>query len=103
MPVKKTLAPLPVRRSLKKFGHDIKSARLRRNIPMALLAERAGISLGTLDAIQKGSASVSIGAYAAVLFGLGFGLPLENLVDIRNDTLGLSIDEENLPQRIRKS
>lgn len=101
MPIKKTLPPLPVRRSLKKFGKDIKSARLRRNIPMSLLAERAGISLGTLDSIQKGSASVSVGAYAAVLFALGFGLPLENLVDIRNDALGLLRDEEKLPQRVR--
>ena len=101
MPVKKNLPPLPVRRSLKKFGHDIKNARLRRNIPMSLLAERAGISLSTLTAIQKGSASVNIGAYAAVLYGLGFGLPLENIIDIRNDIQGLIFEEDKLPQRIR--
>lgn len=101
MPTKKQLPPLPVRRSLKKFGSDIKNARLRRNIPMALLAERAGIGLCTLTEIQKGSASVSIGAYAAVLFGLGFGLPFESLIDIRNDPRGLYLDEERLPKRVR--
>ncbi|MFI3271687.1 MAG: hypothetical protein R3Y11_06255 [Pseudomonadota bacterium] len=44
---------------------------------------------------------MSIGVYAAVLFGLGCGLPLENLVDIRDDTWGLTLDEEKLPQPIR--
>ena len=56
---------------LRKMGARIKKARLRRNIRLELLAERAGISKGTLSAIEKGVPTVSIGAYAAVLFLLG--------------------------------
>ena len=53
--------------ALKKMGSNIKRARLRRNISIALLAQRAKNSKDTLSAIEKGVSTVSIGAYAAVL------------------------------------
>ena len=52
---------------LEKLGIRIKKARLRRNIRAEELARRAGISIGTLNLIEKGAASVSIGAYVVVL------------------------------------
>lgn len=53
-----------------KMGIRIKNARLRRNIMAEVLADQAGISKGTLSAIEKGVSTVSIGAYAAVLYAL---------------------------------
>ena len=66
-------------RILQKAGENIKKARLRRNLYAALVAERAGISLDTLSAIEKGLSTVSIGAYAAVLHALGMDKDLELL------------------------
>ena len=65
--------------ALGKAGANIKRARLRRNIRAELLAERAGISVDTLSSIEKGVCTVSIGAYAAVLFSLGMEKDLELL------------------------
>ena len=65
--------------ALEKVGANIKRARLRRNIRAELLAERAGISADTLSSIEKGVCTVSIGAYAAVLFSLGMEKDLELL------------------------
>ena len=45
--------PLPVKRALAKLGADIKAARRRRRITMALMAERAFVARSTL---QKGRA-----------------------------------------------
>ena len=98
--MQKTRPSLSVRRSLLKLGDDIKTARLRRRIPMALLAERALIGLSTLDKIQKGDPGVSIGNYAAVIFSLGMGTPLNTLLDPRDDATGLALEKERLPQRI---
>ena len=67
---RKRLTP-DTERVLKKMGNQIKKARLRRNIRAEVLAEQADISKGTLAAIEKGMATVSIGAYAAVLKELG--------------------------------
>ena len=77
---RKTVALLPsTERALEKVGANIKRARLRRNIRAELLAERAGISVDTLSSIEKGVSTVSIGAYAAVLFSLGMEQDLELL------------------------
>ena len=62
---------------IEKMGIRIQKARLRRNILADVLAEHAGISKGTLTAIEKGEPTVSIGAYATVLNVLGMVNDLE--------------------------
>mgnify|MGYP001097682021 CR=1 FL=1 len=94
--------PLPVRRTLRKLGGDIRDARLRRRIPTKIMAERASISRTTLNKVEKGDPGVSIGIYSTVLFVLGLHDRLADLADIRTDTVGLELEEENLPQRIRR-
>ena len=101
MDIKNT--PLPVKRALKKLGQDLRDARKRRRIPMQLAAERAGISRATLSKIEKGDDGVSLGAYAKVLFVLGMIGRLAELADPTSDELGLELEAENLPQRIRIS
>jgi hypothetical protein len=93
--------PIPVRRALRKLGHDIRDARRRRRIPVAIAAERASISRTTLVRIEKGEAGVAIGIYATVLFVMGLVERLADLADPKHDAVGLQLDEEHLPQRIR--
>jgi transcriptional regulator with XRE-family HTH domain len=95
--------PLRVKRTLKKLGGDIKDARRRRRIPMEVMAQRAMISRGTLTRLESGSPEVSMGIYATVLFILGLEQRLADLADIRTDDIGLDLDEERLPKRIRIS
>ena len=95
------MLPIPVRRALRKFGEDIRDARLRRRIPTAIMAERASISRTTLNKIEKGDPGVSLGNYANVLFVLGMAERLGELADVKTDTVGLELEEERLPQRIR--
>jgi DNA-binding XRE family transcriptional regulator len=96
-----TSVSMPVRRALHKLGRDIRDARLRRRIATAIMAQRASISRTTLNKIEKGDPGVSLGNYAAVLFVLGLSDRLATLADVRSDSVGLELDEENLPQRIR--
>jgi transcriptional regulator with XRE-family HTH domain len=93
--------PLPVRRALHKLGHDIRDARRRRRLPMAIVMQRASISKPTLIKIERGDPSVSMASYATVLFVIGMVDRLADLADARNDPVGLQLEEENLPQRIR--
>lgn len=96
------MMPIPVRRALLKLGQDIRDARLRRRIPTAVMAARASISRTTLNKIEKGDPGVSLGNYANVLFVLGMAERLGDLADVRTDVVGLELEEERLPQRIRK-
>ena len=65
------------------MGEQIKEARVRRGIAADLVAERASVSRATVWAIEKGSPSVSMGAYAAVLHALN-GMD-KDLLLIAND------------------
>ena len=95
--------PLPVKRVLAKLGADIKAARQRRRIKMALMAERAFVARSTLQKVEQGDPSVSLGVYAVVLFILGLSERLGELADIGIDSVGLQLDEERLPQRVRST
>src|SRR5665213_1921376 len=95
--------PIPVRRGLRKLGRDIRDARRRRRIPAEIAAERASISRTTLVKIEKGDPGVAIGSYAIVLFVMGMSDRLADLADPRNDAVGLQLEEEHLPQRIRRT
>jgi transcriptional regulator with XRE-family HTH domain len=88
---------------LRKLGHDIRDARRRRRIPVAIMAERASISRMTLNKIEKGVLGVAMGTYATVLFVLGMADRLADLADPKNDAAGLALDEERLPQRVRRT
>jgi len=92
--------PIPVKRALLKIGEDIRDARRRRRIPMALMAERAFISRMTLGKVERGDPSVSFGIYAVILFVLGMTERFADIADVRHDTMGLMLEEENLPKRI---
>lgn len=93
--------PIPVRRVLRKLGRDIRDARRRRRIPVQIAAERASISRMTLLKIEKGEPGVAMGSYATVLYVLGLADHLADIADPKNDPVGLQLEEEHLPQRIR--
>ena len=59
------------------------------------------ISPPTLRKVERGDPAVSFGIYATVLFVLGFADRLPGLA--ATDTVGLALDAERLPQRIRRS
>ena len=85
---------------LEQLGEQIKLARLRRNLSVELVAERANISRATLWAIEKGSPSVAIGYYAATLHALN-NMDKDLLLIAQDDELGRTIQDLNLQTRRR--
>ena len=84
--------------NLMQMGEQIKLARLRRKLTVELVAERAGISRTTLWNVEKGSSSVAIGAYAAVLHALN-GMDKDLLLIAKEDELGRQLQDLNLTRR----
>ena len=81
---------------LSQMGEQIKYARLRRKLSVELVAERAGISRTTLWNVEKGSSSVAIGAYAAVLHALN-DMDRDFLLIAKDDELGRKLQDLELP------
>ena len=98
---RKAIVILPqIQNKLSQMGEQIKLARLRRHLSSELVAERAGVSRATVSAIEKGNASVSFGAYAAVLHALG-GLEKDLLLIAKDDELGRKLQDLELTNRQR--
>lgn len=68
---------------------------------MDVMAERAFISRKTLGRVERGDPGVSLGVYASVLFALGMVDRIAGLVDPTTDRLGVQLEDEQLPRRIR--
>lgn len=91
----KTIIMPKTQKILAQMGHQIKLARLRRKLSGELVAERASISRATLVAIEKGSPTVSMGSYAAVLLALN-GLDKDLLLIAKDDELGRKLQDLEL-------
>lgn len=92
--------PPKVRRALNKLGADIDVARRKRALTVEMMAERATVAKSTYQRVAKGDPAVSLGVYAMCLFVLGFD-GLGDLADMRDDTVGLLLEKERLPKRVR--
>lgn len=86
---------------LKKLGADIRAARKRRRMTQQRLADGAGVALPTIRRVELGDAGVSLATLAMVLVVLGEGRRLANLLDTGTDDLGLMLENQKLPQRVR--
>ena len=93
--------PPAIIEALARFGAGLKGFRVRRRIPVAWAADQVAISRSTLHKVELGDPGVSMGIYAAVLEAYGLLGKLEELVDCRNDRVGLALEAARLPQRIR--
>ena len=88
------------REILAQMGEQIRLARLRRKLSLELVAERAGISRATLISIEKGTPTVSIGSYAAVLHALN-NMDSDLLLIAKDDEFGRKLPDLALPTRRR--
>ena len=93
--------PLSVAAALRQVGQDIQLARRRRRIRQRDLAARMGVSISTLRALEAGAPGVSMGNLAMALLALGRLSRLDELADVRQDDIGLTMELEALPRRIR--
>jgi len=98
--MKKTVMASPMaRRQLAKLGDNIKMARLRRNLSLRAVAQRAGISLNTVVAIENGESGVSIGAIVNVLHCLNLAEDVSKVA--LDDELGRKLQDLELEPKRR--
>ncbi len=96
-----TKLPRKLEQKMAIVGEQIKLARLRRNLSIAQVAERATCSPLTVSRIEKGAPTVSIGIYLRVLYALQ--LDDDILLLAREDELGKSLQDLSLIKRERTS
>jgi transcriptional regulator with XRE-family HTH domain len=76
------------------LGEQLKLARLRRNLSVELLAQRAGIARTTLIRLEHGDGGAAISTLAKTLFALG--LEQDVLLIAKDDLMGYRMQDAGL-------
>lgn len=96
-----TKLPRKLEDKMQQVGQQIRLARLRRNLSIAQVAERATCSPLTISRIEKGAPTVAIGIYLRVLYALQ--LDDDILLIAQADELGHQLQDLALKHRERAS
>lgn len=93
--------PRRAEKNMQLVGEQIRLARLRRDLSIAQIAERASCSELTVMRVERGLPTVAIGIYVRILFALGLD---ESILYIaKDDEVGRTLQDLNLKPRQRAS
>jgi transcriptional regulator with XRE-family HTH domain len=94
-----TKLPRKLEQKMQMVGEQIKLARLRRNLSISQIAERAMVSELTVSRVEKGLPTVSVGIFLRVLYALQ--LDDDILCLAKDDTMGKALQDLGLKTRKR--
>ena len=95
--------PYPVEQALKRFGDNLRTARIRRNYTIEEVAQKIGTGPRAVMDAEKGKASTGIGVYAALLWVYDLLQPLNDVANPVKDEQGLTLSAAKEKTRVRKS
>jgi len=95
--------PFAVEQALKKFGRNLRVARLRREQTLEEVSKRIGTGRRAVSDAETGKASTGVAVYAALLWAYGLLDPLDQLADPLKDKEGLALAAAKESKRARKS
>lgn len=96
-----TKLPRRLEQKMQIVGEQIRLARLRRNLSVAQIAERATCSELTVMRVEKGMPTVAIGIYLRILYALQLDDDILSLA--KDDSLGRTLQDLELKHRERAS
>ncbi|MDD2513169.1 MAG: helix-turn-helix transcriptional regulator [Proteiniphilum sp.] len=96
-----TKLPRKLQVNLQITGEQIRLARLRRDLSISQVAERATVSDLSVSRVEKGLPTVSMGIYLRVLYALQ--LDEDVLLLAKNDEMGRALQDLRLKPRQRAS
>ncbi len=95
--------PYAIEQSLKKLGSDLRTARVRRKLTIADVANKIGAGIRAVSDAEKGKASTGVGIYLALLWAYDLLEHMNKVADPVCDSEGqrLALSREKI--RVRHS
>ena len=94
--------PYAVEEALIRLGRNIRTARLRRKLTCAELAEKIGISRFVMADMEKGKPTTAIAAYLGALWALDLIGPMRDIADPDFDEVGKTLERARAPSTAPK-
>ncbi len=94
--------PYAVEQALRKFGSNLRTARLRRGITIAEVAGKIGTGTRAVMDAERGKASTGVAVYAALLWSFDLLPAFEDLANPLKDEQGLLLARRREPTRARR-
>ncbi|MCC4310406.1 helix-turn-helix domain-containing protein [Alcanivorax marinus] len=98
-----TAIPPPVARALRQLGHDLSVARRTRRWTQQDLAQRMDTSVSTVRRMEDGNPGTALHTFLRALHVLGRLEDMVRIMALDQDTLGLELTQQQLPQRVRSA
>ena len=98
-----TAMPPPVAHTLRKLGHDLSVARRTRRWTQQNLAQRMGTSVSTVRRMEDGNPGTALHTFLRALHVLGRLEDMVRIMALDQDTQGLELTQQQLPQRVRSA
>lgn len=96
-----SLLPFALTDQAKALGARIRTARQARRLRLEDVARKSGLSRTTVEAVERGETSTSLGAYLAVLGSMGIGQEIDLIADPGLDREGLSLQFSVADKRVK--
>ncbi len=93
--------PFAIEHSLKRLGANLRTARLRRKLTVAEVAEKIGTGPRAVLDAEKGKLSTSVGIFAALLWALDLLSQLDAVADPNRDEHGQALEAMQAKRRAR--
>lgn len=94
--------PHAVEVALKRLGADLRTARTRRNLTLAEVAEKIGTGVRAVRGAERGQPSTGIAIYAALLWAYDLIGQLDEVADPTRDERGQALALRKERKRARK-
>ena len=92
---------LRVIRAMEIVGENVRVARIRRRLTQRDLAMKMGVTVASVQRLERGECGVAVGTLASALLAMGCLEQCEQLLDPLSDVGGFGTDLSHLPQRVR--
>lgn len=86
-----TAPPFEVEQTLRRLGANLRTARIRRQLTVANMAEKIGTGVRAVSDAEKGKPSTGIAVYMALLWALGLLDQAANLAAPETDAEGQTL------------
>ncbi len=94
--------PYAVEETIKKLGASLRTARLRRNITLADMAAKLGVSRYVVADAEKGKVTTNVAVYVGMLWAMNLLNHMELVADPAHDEEGLALSVFDERERARQ-